>query len=124
MLDKDRVYHFFLVYAGLDEQASAGLRPLCDASAESLAVKLREGVDLSRHMERLCLAAAGFAFCDWCELGTASSDEHEVRVGEITLRSSASAYAAAKDLTVLREHFLESIADLLKPRFVFGQVEA
>ena len=102
-----------------------------DNSAEikpaALSGRLRPGADIAANMDRICAAAAVMACCDALSLGSALAWSDEVRVGDITLRSSGSsgggfAGGLRQTLEELRENFLLDISDLLQAPFVFGQI--
>lgn len=113
MLDQDRTFTHFKTMSGLGEEEAGGLRPFCDAAAGQVGGRLRPGVDLGRNMDRLCIAAATLAYCDWLEFGGALSTAEEIRVGDITLRERSG--ASARRGGELRRRCLEGIADLLEP---------
>ncbi|MDR2909445.1 MAG: hypothetical protein LBU86_06160 [Oscillospiraceae bacterium] len=122
MLDKDRVYEAFLLYSDLEEEKNERLRAISDRAADNLAARLSDKAEAGAHMNRLCGAAAGIAWCDL--LAREAGVAEEIRVGDVSMRSSSSYAVTAKELDALREGFLADIADLLSPPFVLGRVAA
>jgi hypothetical protein len=114
MLDIESVFTRFCSFAGLSPQEAAPWRPLCESSARLVEGRLREDADAEANMDRLCMAAALAAYNAYLRLSGKSSPGDEIRVGDITLKSSASGGCDA----------LSHIADLLVPDgFAFVQTE-
>ena len=113
MLDQDRVFAHFKTMSGLDGREAEPFRPFCEAAAGLIASRLRQGLNVGRHMDRLCLAAGAIAYSDWLPLGGSFSSANEIRVGEITLREQSG--GPSPQGALLRERLFEDIADLLAP---------
>ncbi len=119
MLDKDRVFQLFILFADLEEHSALRYRPFCDAATALLSRKAKPGIK-EEDLERLYTAAAGYAYCDWLDVMGGASAAEEIKVGDITVRNS---FGEGKTGTAeLRGHFQALVTDLLEPPFVFGQV--
>lgn len=115
-LDLDKVMELFSLFSDLEGCELERWRGFCRVEADSLGERVREDVDASACMEQLCTAAAGLAYSDYLTLQTASGPGDEVRVGDISLRSSA-ASRQESGAGEIREHFLRGVARLLRPEY-------
>ena len=115
MLNIERVFSLFCLFADLESGEAQRWRWVCENAANSLVRRLRKGVDLAFEMERLCIVAAALAYDSYVAMepdGFSKSDE--IKVGDITIKNSD--YAAAKsDSGLIGEHFLAGVYDLLEP---------
>jgi hypothetical protein len=118
MVDKEKVFELFALFADLDKDFALRYRPFCDAAASLLSYKAKTGLK-EEDLERLATAAAGYAYCDWLDLTGGLHTAEEIKVGDISVKNSAGSGKAAT--TELRQHFEGLVADLLEPAFVFGQ---
>lgn len=119
MLDQERVFHLFTLFADLEEDAALRYRPLCDGAAALFSRRARQSLP-PEDLERLATAAAGCAYCDWLDLTGGALSAEEIKVGDIALKSSSGGGKAAT--AQLRTHFGAMAEDLLCPPFVFGQI--
>lgn len=111
MLNLDRVFHLFCLFADLDEAEAADWRWLCEAAEQTVTRRLREGVEPSAEMERLCAAAASIANDRYNLLRPGGfSEQEEIKVGDITVKNGS----GAGEKESLQEHFLAEISDLLR----------
>lgn len=120
MLDKEKVFSFFSLFADLEGAAAQKCRPLCDAAAATVGARLRPDLPAplpQEDMECLCLAAAAIAWRDWQAIGPGIGQE--VRVGEITLKQSPDRAASCEDIC---RHFEARAAHLLRAPALFRQV--
>lgn len=124
MLDNYRILSIFSLFTDLEEQQALAWQRLCENAAAALCCRIKAGVDVSAHMERLCTAAAAMAYGDYLMLNGASASGGEVRVGDISVKNG-SGNGSGGDATEIRAYFLEQVADLLETRaFAFVQTEA
>lgn len=113
-LDNQKIRDMFAMFTDLPDSELSDWTGLCDSAALQIADRLRENVDVQRHMERLCVAAAATAYCDYTVLTSgAARSSGEIRVGEISLKNTDSQNAGL-DAIETRDHFLAEIADLIK----------
>lgn len=109
-LDNQRILSLFALFTDLPDSALVEWTSVCRSAVEKLQRQLREGVDISRNMERLCNAAAAIAYCDYVMIsGGAIGMGGDIRVGEISIQSSGD----AADAISTRDYMLAEIADLL-----------
>lgn len=96
--------------ADLPDQELESYSALCRSAEAQIMDRLRENVDIEREMERLCMAAAACAYYDYAMLSAGRNvSDSEVRVGEISVKSTGGEFDAAS----IRDHFLELAADLI-----------
>lgn len=124
MLDMQRVEELFALYSDLEGNDLNNWKALCKTAAEAVIRRLRAGVEAERHMERLCSAAAGLACSNFLTISSAMGigSGEEVRVGDISLKSSSS--ATGNSGADLKAWVMEQVEDLLATDdFVFKAVE-
>jgi len=115
MLDTERILSAFSLFSDLEGKALERCRPLCALAGGRLERRLRpgaqnpDGVDL----ERLANAAAACAYADYLMMGAAAGSADEIKVGDISVKSSAKGLDA--DARDIRDYFLEQVTDLLLP---------
>ncbi len=109
-LDKQRISALFAMFTDIPDLDLPKWSNLVDLAETQLLALLKPNVDISRNMERLCIAAAACAYCNYTLLtarGGASSEE--IRVGDIAIKSSGDEL----DATSTRDFFMSEIADLI-----------
>lgn len=112
-LDMDRVVDLFSLFSDLADDGLERWRCFCQTGAARIEALLREDADSSGEMEALCAAAAAWAYADYLMLEQSAGAVDEVRVGEISVKTGAS--AAQQDGREIRDHFLAGVAHLLRP---------
>lgn len=110
-LDSQAIRNFFAVFTDLPDEELANWNGICESAGRQITNRLRKNADITRNMERLCAAAAAIAYCNYSLMKSGISAE-EVRVGEITLKSSHGDNDAL-DAIGTRDYFLAEIADLI-----------
>lgn len=115
MLDIEQIMRMFSLFSDLEGEALEHWGGLCRAAGARLEARLRADADVEAGMEALCTAAAACAYGDFLMLERAAGASDEVRVGDISLKSSASAGGERRDAEEIRDYFLASVAHLLTP---------
>lgn len=116
-LDIQRIRRLFAMLADLDDAELENWESLCLSAETRIISMLREDVNVSWEMERLCMAASALAYCDHAMLSGRTVSDNEIRVGDISVKNTGGEFDAA----TVRDHFLNSVADLiyLPTGFVF-----
>lgn len=109
-LNDQKIRDFFAVFTDLPDAELPRWRGLCDSAEKQIADRLRRDADVARNMERLCVAAAASAYCNYALLHDGGSDE--IRVGDISLKNPRG-NTDAIDAISTRDYFLADIADLI-----------
>ena len=119
MLDIEYIFTWFTKLSRLTPPQARFWLPLCESAARILLTRLREDVDLTAEMDRLCMAAASIAYNTYLTYAGKGFLGDSMRVGDITLSGpQATARAMSQD----KDGFLAHIADLLVPEgFAFIQ---
>lgn len=110
-LDDNKIRNFFAVFTDMPDGELPRWNGLCDSAGKQIAGRLRENADIERNMERLCIAAAAVAYCNYTLLQSGAGAD-EIRVGDISLKNSRG-NTDAIDAIGTREYFLADIADLV-----------
>lgn len=109
-LDNQLIRDSFAMFTDMPDCEINCWRILCDNAAAQIISRLRENVDVRRNMERLCIAAAALAYSDYAAILSGKSClPGEIRVGDISLKSSGDEFEAAST----RDYFIAAIADLI-----------
>lgn len=111
ILDIERILSLFALFTDLPDRQLFAWRGLCAAAAGTIQGKVRADVNIKANMERLCTAAAAWAYSDYLALSAGGSGE-EIRVGDISLKNSKTSggFGEAQEI---RNYFMEQIADLV-----------
>jgi len=118
-IDIERVRNYFTLYSSLSPSESVKWDILCRKAASFVESRLREDADPCGHMDRLAHAAALWAYGDYLSLGSGFTSSDEIKVGDITVKQSASS-GGGRSPDKLKEQALEDIGDLMvSSGFVF-----
>lgn len=112
VLNIQRILQLFALFSDLSDQELYKWKGLCGASGAAILTKLRDGADIKANMERLCTAAAAWAYSDYLML-TSGGGSDEVRVGDISLKNAQSG-AGYNDAQEIRLYFMGQISDLVE----------
>ncbi len=110
-LDRQYILRIFRMLAEPGDGALQKYEPLLRGAEAEIIKRLRPDADIIGNMERLCDAAAAEAWYMYLMLGPAVGVAEEIRVGDISVRSSAGGLAEAK---LLRDEYLARVADLME----------
>lgn len=109
-MEQSRIMALFVRLAGLTEEESVGLEPICQWGLGTLRGMLRTGAETPENIPRLELAAAG-AVCRLYRLLSVGEGE-SLRAGDLQMTTDAPQALAAADR--LWEELLASVADLVE----------
>lgn len=122
-LDTQKIRDFFAVFTDMPDSELPRWSGLCDSAQNWIADRLRKNADVSRNMERLCIAAASVAYCNHTLLQSGTNAD-EIRVGDVSIKNSGG-NADALDAISTRDYFLADIADLIEaPDLPFRSAES
>lgn len=120
MLEYKKVLDGFRQLAGIDEEGAAEHSLLIDLSIFEVQSMCGDNAELPENAERLCSAAAAFAYYKYCLLG--SSHEGGFKAGDLTVSVTDSS-ELIKAARALRDDALAMIYDMVGDgSFYFGQV--
>lgn len=114
-IDIEKVRADFAFFTGFDRAEAAQWDMLCKNGAVLVEKRLREGISVEEHQDRLCTAAASWAYGTYLGLAAASSAHSgEIKVGDITLKDSASSGNGGRtEGEALKKLALAEISDLI-----------
>lgn len=119
MLELEKVVQRFILFSDLSEGAAERWKSFCQSAAAGIEARLRPEADTSNpdNLELLHIAAAALAYCDYLMVSSAVGSSDEVRVGDISLKSGATAASSdKKDAREMRDYFLGQAFHLLLPQ--------
>lgn len=108
-LDNQRILSLFALFTDMPDSELPEWESLCGSAEQKLLGRLRENVDVSKNMERLCNAAAAIAYCDYTMLSS-SSGVDDIKVGDISVKSGGD----TRDAVSTRDYMLAEISDLIE----------
>lgn len=109
MIDENKVFAQFCLYAGLSLSAAKDWLPLCQGAIQKIGCCLAPGADVSD--PRLILAAAAESYYQYslCRTGT---NAQSISIGDISVSDSSGA-SGTEAICRLREEALAAASDLL-----------
>lgn len=120
MLEYKKVLDGFMQLAGIDEESAGEHSLIIDLSIFEVQSMCGDRCELPENAERLCSAAAAFAYYKYCLL--CSSHDGGFKAGDLTV-SAADSAELIKSARALRDDAIAMIYDIVgDSRFYFGQV--
>lgn len=115
MLNITRIKELFGLFADISDAEVSVWEFLCINAEEQVSARIKAGVDIDKHAERLCCVAAAFAYSDYLlvEHKVGGGKSGEFKVGDISFKDNDVTNSNKVDSDSIREYFEDQVSDLL-----------